>query len=135
LTNIDVVLRFIDAINHHAVADIVARMADDHLFIDSLGAEHRGRATMEKGWSTYLGMVPDYAIAVGQVIADGSTVVILGTASGTYAPDGTLRPDDCWSTPAAWRAVVSADRIAVWQVFADNEPIRRAARRRGADIG
>ena len=57
----DVVLRFIDAINRHAVDDIAA-----------------------------------------------------------------LLPEDRWNTPAAWRAVTEHGRLAVWQVSADDEPIRRA---------
>lgn len=135
MTDVDVVLGFIDAINRHSVGDIAALLADDHLFIDSLGAEHRGHTTMEAGWRAYFAMVPDYAIAVGQVVCDGHTLVVLGTASGTYAPHGAPLAEDRWSAPAAWRAVVAADRIAVWQVFADNEPIRQLARRHGEDLG
>ncbi len=135
VTDADLVLRFVHAVNRHSVGDIAALLADDHLFIDSLGVEIRGLATMEQGWRAYFAMVPDYASTVGQVICDGHTVVILGTASGTYAPDGVLQPENRWTTPAAWRAVVSGGRLAEWQVFADNEPIRRAARRRGHHIG
>ena len=32
----------------------------------------------------------------------------------------------------AWRAVVKDNKIAVWQVFADNEPIRAIMRRYSA---
>jgi SnoaL-like domain len=34
-----------------------------------------------------------------------------------------------WKTPAAWRAVVKDGRISIWQVYADNEPIRAIMRK------
>ncbi|MFZ5786004.1 MAG: nuclear transport factor 2 family protein [Acidobacteriota bacterium] len=128
-----IVLAFVDAINRRDVEAIAGMLCDDHLFIDSGGAEHRGREQMRHGWAAYLAMVPDYAIAVERTLVSGDTVVILGTASGTYAPDGALLEANRWSTPAAWRAEVRCGRVAVWQVFADNEPIRRLMRRAGGD--
>ena len=124
----DVVLRFIDAVNRRAVEEIADLMTDDHLFIDSLGAEVRGRGAMREGWMGYFSMVPGYGIAVSEVIPSVGTVAVFGTASGGYAPGGGPPHEDRWSTPAAWRAVVKGARLAVWQVFADNEPIRRLMR-------
>jgi ketosteroid isomerase-like protein len=126
----EVMLRFIDAVNGRAVEEIADLMTDDHLFIDSLGAEVRGRGAMREGWEAYLAMVPGYRIAVREVVSSGDTIVALGTASGGYAPGGDLPSEGRWSTPAAWRAVVRGARLAVWQVFADNEPIRRLMRER-----
>jgi hypothetical protein len=34
-----------------------------------------------------------------------------------------------WKTPAAWRAVIKEGKVAVWQVYADNEPIRAIMRK------
>ena len=125
----DLVLQFVDAINRHAAGDIAALLTDDHLFVDSLGAEMRGRARMQKAWEGYFAMVPDYAIVVNETFSAGSIVLLFGTAAGTYSPDGTLPSQNRWSTPAAWRAVVTGDRVAVWQVYADNEPIRAIMRK------
>lgn len=130
MTPTELVLRFVGAVNRGSVDEIAALLAEDHLFIDSGGAEYRGRDTMREGWAAYLSMVPDYTIAVSETLASGDTVVVLGTASGTYAPDGARDPNNRWSTPGAWRAVVAGDRLAVWQVFADNEPLRRLMRQR-----
>ena len=88
---------------------------------------------MREGWIRYLSTVPDYKIDVQDSLADRQTVIVVGIARGTYSPDGSLEPADYWSTPAAWRAVVVADRIAVWQVFADNEPLRQIMRRYGKE--
>ncbi len=50
----------------------------------------------------------------------GSKLLLLacGFASATHAPSQTT-----WRIPAAWRARVEDDRIAEWQVYADNKPI------------
>jgi len=131
----DLVLRFIGAINRHAGDDIAALLTDDHLFIDSLGVEVSGRDAMRRGWAAYFSMVPDYTIEAVQTLSAGDTVVVIGTATGSYSPGGAPLAEDRWSMPAAWRAVVKGDRIAVWQVFADNEPIRRLMRKHGRDPG
>lgn len=133
MTAIETVQEFIAAINQRDIDRICRLMTEDHLFIDSLGAEFRGREVMRKGWAAYFSMVPDYGIEVEESIADGQRVVATGTARGTYSPDGKLELDDGWSTPAAWRAVVDGGRIATWQVFADNEPLRKILRKHEAE--
>ena len=80
---------------------------------------------MKKGWQGYFSMVPDYTIAVDETFAGGSVVVMLGAAQGTYSSGGSLKPENRWQTPAAWRAVVRGSLIAEWRVYADNEPIRQ----------
>ena len=50
---------------------------------------------------------------------------MFGTAQGTFSHKGELSKDDFWKTPAAWKAVVKNGKIALWQVYADNEPIRK----------
>ncbi len=128
MTAADVVHRFVDRINAHDVDGIAALMTDDHRFIDSLGAEVLGRERMRHGWGEYFRMVPDYRVEVQGTFADGEVVVLLGVARGTYTRDGTLRPAGAWAIPAAWRARVRGDRVAEWQVYADNEPIRQRMR-------
>ncbi len=124
-------MAFVEAINRGDVESICGLMASEHVFIDSLGCEIRGRDAMRHGWIGYFKIVPDYKIEVEETICSGKTVVLLGYAGGTYSSDGTLDPANRWRVPAAWRAVVEDGRIAVWQVFADNEPIRRIMRRYG----
>ena len=122
---LDVVLRFVAAVNAHDLAGIAALMTDDHRFVDSLGAVVGGAAQMREGWQAYFQMVPDYQIDVRETCFNGAVVVLLGAARGTYAPVGPQRPENQWETPSAWRAVVKGDRVAEWQVYADNEPIRQ----------
>lgn len=125
MTPIEVVLQFVDAVNAKDLPRIASLMTDDHRFIDSLGAAVSDVEEMRRGWQVYLEMVPDYWIEVDETYSNGEVVVLLGTASGTYTTDGLLRAENAWSTPAAWRARVRGNHIAEWQVFADNEPMRR----------
>ena len=133
MTSTEVVLAFVSAVNGHDVEALCRLMTDDHLFVDTGGAQYRGRETMRSGWIGYFSMVPDYTIEVQEVVADGPVVIVVGAARGTYTPDGKLDPADRWSTPGAWRALVAGERVAVWQVFADNKPIRQIMRRYGKE--
>ena len=36
-----------------------------------------------------------------------------------------FKPENRWKTPVALRASVEGDRISEWQVYADNEPMRK----------
>ncbi|OGU08800.1 MAG: hypothetical protein A2W29_12675 [Gemmatimonadetes bacterium RBG_16_66_8] len=120
----EVVFRFVDRINAGDVDGLLDLMTDDHRLVDSAGAALCGRTAMREAWSRYFAMVPDYRIDADEVFATGAVVVLLGTAGGTYSRDGSLRPEDAWSTPAAFRAHVAAGRLTEWRVYADNEPIR-----------
>ncbi len=131
MTNTEIVLGFLSAINSHDIELLCRLMTDDHLFIDTGGAQYRGRDMMRSGWLGYFSMVPDYTIEIHEAVADGCLVIVVGTAHGTYSPGGKLNPADRWSTPGAWRAVIAEGRVAVWQVFADNEPLRQIMRRHG----
>jgi ketosteroid isomerase-like protein len=133
MTSAEVVLAFVNAINRRDVDMLCRLMTDDHLFVDTGGAQHRGRETMRAGWLGYFSMVPDYKIEVQEVVAEDPVVIIVGTARGTYSNDGNLKPAGRWSTPGAWRAVVNGRQLAVWQVFADNEPIRQIMRKYGKE--
>jgi ketosteroid isomerase-like protein len=125
MTPVETALRFVDSINAGDVGGIVSLMTEDHRFTDSSGFEVAGRSTMETGWAEYFLMVPDYHIKVREIFSNGGVVVIVGTAGGTYSPDGTLKAENAWERPAAWRALIAGDRVAAWQVFADNDPVRR----------
>ena len=87
---------------------------------------------LREGWRQYYRMVPDYRIDVEHVIEHGPQVMLVGSAHGTYTTDGKLKAENEWSTPAAWRALIHNGRIDEWQVYADNEPIRRCMARASA---
>jgi len=121
----EIVLAFVDCINRHDVNGLCNLMTDDHLFIDSAGAKVQGREEMRKAWVGYFYMIPDYAIEVKAAMQKDSVVGLFGTTRGTYAAGKPLQDRNRWELPASWRAVVRDGKIAEWQVYADNEPVRR----------
>jgi len=125
MTALECVRSFIEAINAADVRAICDLMTEDHLFVDSDGAEVRGREALRRGWTGYFSMMLDYKIQVRETYSRGRVVVMIGTATGTYSANGSLRPENRWRVPAAWRAVVKDGRVAEWQVFINPEPIAR----------
>jgi hypothetical protein len=134
---------FASAINRQDVEGLAGLMTEGHRFVDSLGNAVEGREKMQAAWAAYFLMVPDYSIAVEETYCgDPSTpvaaaasaqevVVMLGVAQGTYAPDGQLKAENRWKTPAAWRALIEDGKVAEWRVYADNEPIRQRMAKSG----
>ena len=120
--------KFIAAINRQDVTAIYELMTEDHCFIDSEEQIFDGRERMKVGWADYFKIVPDYRIEVSETFISGDTVVFLGRGFGTYTSDGNLKPENHWQTPAAWKAVITGEKVRLWQVFADNEPIRKIMR-------
>jgi ketosteroid isomerase-like protein len=129
MTALKTVLDFVDAINRADAERLGGMMSDDHSFIDSDGTRTTGRPSVEDAWRRYFTMMPDYKIAVEETYSRGSVVVLIGTASGTYAAGGELKDENRWCVPAAWRAVTKGNRIAVWQLFVNPEPIARVIQR------
>jgi ketosteroid isomerase-like protein len=121
---LDVALQFIRYINGHNIGGITALMTEDHRFIDSLGAEIKGRSDMRNAWIGYFVMIPDYTISIQETFVRDDIVIILGKAWGTYSADGKILQENAWELPLALRAVVRNDKIAEWRVYADNEPVR-----------
>lgn len=118
------VREFVARINRHDLPGLLQFATSDHRFIDAAGVVVTGRDELRAAWQGYFRMVPDYWIAIDKSLAQNDIVLLVGRAGGTYAPDGLLSPARRWQVPAAWRAVVRADRVAEWQVYADNEPLR-----------
>lgn len=117
--------RFVAAINRHDPDALADLMAARHRFVDSLGSVVEDREAMRLGWRAYFGMFPDYHIEIRGVASAAGTVLLTGVASGTYAGGRKPLSERRWSVPAAWRCRVVRGRVAEWQVYADNDPVRR----------
>jgi uncharacterized protein (TIGR02246 family) len=126
---IEIVLQFEHAINARNPELICSLMTADGEFVDSLGNRIQGTEKLRAAWTGYFKMVPDYCISHSEIFADGNTVAVFGTAQGTFSKDGTLGKENFWKSPASWRAVVKDGKVAIWQVYADNEPIRAIIRK------
>ena len=123
MSPVETVLHFMECINERDVDKMAGLMTKDHLFIDSLGQQARGRETMRAGWRSYYAFCPDYWVSHEEIFQNGATVAVFGEAGGTIARDGKLPPENKWRTPAAWLAVVENGLIKVWRVYADNKPV------------
>ena len=127
--SIAVVLDFMERINSGDVEKICALMTEDHVFVDALGTKMNGRETMLNGWRMYHSMIPDYKVSHEEIFAKGEAVAVFGTARGTFSPPNSggvsLKRENFWEIPAAWFAVVRGGKVARWQVYADNQPVRK----------
>ena len=121
---VETALAFVKAINSKSLNDMYELMTADHTFIDSNGAEVCGNDTMCAGWKDYFSLVPDFHIDVAETFVRDNTVMMNGTATGTFTRNGTLNPEYSWTVPAAWRVVVENERVAVWQLYVNPELMR-----------
>ena len=120
--------KFADAINAHDVDALTKLMSSDHVLVDSLGNKFPASA-IRSGWQQYFTMVPDYSVEVDQIASDGNVIFLCGSAGGTFTPKGgTIKPENRWKTPAVWRALIKNRKVAQWQVYCDNDPIREKMR-------
>jgi hypothetical protein len=120
---------FVQAINSGDVDGLVQWMTPDHTFVDADGSSHAGREPLGVAWREYFNLVPDYRITLFERFASGVTVVLLGQAEGTFVHNGVLEPENHWRVPAAWRVVVRSGLVAVWQLFANQHPMREITKR------
>jgi len=119
MTNKEIVLGFIKAINDHDVDKIYDLMSDDHIFIDGSGGIHAGKKDMKVGWKDYYQMFPDYSVEITDVIDNDSVIGLFGYASGTYKNNKDRTDGNFWKTTAAWKAIVENQKIKLWQVYCD----------------
>ena len=113
----DVVLNFIEAINAGDVENICSLMATNHVFIDSVGHQHKGVPLMKSGWSAYFESFPDYKIEISEIFERDKEFVLLGRASASFKGEKVK----CWGIPAAWKAIIENGKVLCWQVFADTK--------------
>ena len=123
MTPVEIVLQFLERINQRDVAKLAELMAEDHVFIDSLGNSMRGREKVRAGWQGYYTLCPGYWVSHEQILQNGNTVAVFGSAGGTIAVNGQLPPENKWRIEAAWLAVVENQLVKEWRVYADNNPV------------
>ena len=119
MTEKEIVLAFVKAINDHDVDMIYDLMPDDHVFIDGSGGKHEGKNQMKDGWHNYYQMFPDYIIEITDLFQNNSVFGLFGNASGTYTNIKDNSKGYFWKTTAAWKAIVENKKIKHWQVYCD----------------
>jgi len=129
---LEVIEALADAINRHDLDAIMQTLHEGHVFVDSLGNEVKGLEAVRNAWKHYLAMVPDYWLRIEHGVLAPQYIALFGKAGGTLAVGGKVKKENWWETTAAWRAVVVDGRVAKWEVYADNEPIRVLMRKKPA---
>ena len=117
MTDKEIVLEFVKAINDHNVDKIYNLMSNDHIFIDGAGGKHIGKIDMREAWQNYYQMFPDYSIQITDVVEDNFIIGLFGYASGSYKI--VYNETNFWKTTAAWKAIVENKKIIHWQVYCD----------------
>lgn len=129
MTPLEIAKAFVEAINSKDVEQMTGLMTTNHKFIDGDGSEHSGRVQMSSGWREHFELIPDLNISVYEHFEEGDTVVFLGWTNGTIVENGELKPENAWRIPAAWRVVVESDKVAVWQLYANQYELHRIYKR------
>jgi predicted enzyme related to lactoylglutathione lyase/ketosteroid isomerase-like protein len=112
---------FITAINAHDPNRLHALMSDDHTFVDAIGNRLSGADKARSGWTKYFHMFPDYTVELTDALETSPTILATGFASGTYQGAAGGQHENHWRIPAAWKAVITEERVTLWQVFADTK--------------
>ncbi len=134
MSNSELVLKYIEHINDKELDEMYDLMSLNHSFIDSVGDTVLDRDNMKKAWEIYFRMFPDYKIIVEHMTEKDNIVGVFGKATGTYAVDGLLSPENNWMTLASWRAIVDDGKISLWQVYSDNSNVRKIMQKNGIEI-
>jgi ketosteroid isomerase-like protein len=131
MTDKDIVLAFVKAINDHDVDKIYDLMSDGHVFIDGSGGKHVGKTGMKEDWQDYYQMFPDYSIQITDVLEDNSIIGLFGHASGSYRI--VKNETNFWKTTAAWKVTVENKKIMNWQVFCDYTQLMEIIKKTNSD--
>jgi hypothetical protein len=119
MTPTEVAFAFVDAINAKDIERLSDLMTANHKFIDGDGSEHVGKDQMKEGWTEHLKLIPDLTLTVSRHFEEDNTVVLLGRSRGTIIQNDELRPENNWEVPCAWRVRVESEKVAEWQLFAN----------------
>lgn len=123
--SVEVVKQYVRKINDHDLNGLLEITDDDAVFIDSMGINTRGKSEMRKAWDVFLTFFPDYNVEIKNIISKNGMVAMFGIAKGTLSENGRLKSENRFEIPASWTAHVKNGKILKWQVYADNEPVRK----------
>lgn len=115
-----VIRDLIAAINTHNIDAIGKLLNDEHVYIDAAMNSTLNKEDTLAAWQAVFAQFPDYSIEVEQMFTDGgNTWALYGSAEGTYK--GLEDEEARWVTPASWKVVANANKVTLWQVYADTK--------------
>lgn len=123
LTDKEIVINYVEAINSVNMDQIEKLMSEDHIFVDSGDSKTQGKENMIQGWVGYFKLFPDYQIEIIDITESDSLIGIFGYASGTYKGLKDDINSNYYRTPAAWKVIVQDGKIKYWQVYCESKKI------------
>jgi ketosteroid isomerase-like protein len=122
-TPLDLAFRFVECINRRDADGLTELMADDHVFIDLSGEEHRDREALIQGWRSYFTQFPEYMIHLAEAYTLGDTVALVGRTTGSHT--GQPRHEEFQGT-LIWVAETLQGKLRRWQLV-DDTPANRSS--------
>lgn len=117
---------YIARINAGDPAGLATVAGTDPRFIDATGTEFK---LTSEAWARFFEDFPDYRVRVEEILSEGESVAVFGTASGSFRAKGNTVPGAAWSFPAAWKAIVRDGKLIEWRIYGDIEAMMRSAGR------
>jgi chorismate-pyruvate lyase len=111
-----VTLLFNQSINARNLESLVARMTEDHRFIDVENRIVHGRIAVREAWRGFFEAYPDYRNVFEILTSHEDRVLVLGhSVCSLSALHG----------PGIWTATIRGDQVLEWRVWADEDAARR----------
>lgn len=120
---LDVAFGFVECINRRDLQGLTDLMADDHVFIDLSGEEHRRREALIEDWRSYFTQFPDYMIHLAEAYILGDTIALIGRTTGSHS--GQPRQQEFQGT-LIWVAETSEGKLKRWQLIKDTPRNRKS---------
>ncbi|HMB91957.1 MAG TPA: nuclear transport factor 2 family protein [Rhodothermales bacterium] len=110
------VVQFNDCIAAQDIDGLASLLAEEHSFIDTTGNIITGGQDVLRAWAGFFSSFPGYRNLFHHWQSHHGDIVISGASRCSDARlDG----------PALWRATISPEGIAEWQVYDDTEENRK----------
>ena len=124
LPTVAVALSFIDCINRGDLDGLVALMHHDHVLTVLDEPPLIGRDMNRDAWRGYFAAFPEYVIYPRHIAAEGSTVAVLGTTTGSHL--GLSDQEEAQLT-IIWIATVAERVVTEWRIVDDSATARTRA--------
>ena len=121
MNSIEIITKFVDAINTKNLSEIDNLSHENFKLIDAHKNEISGKTIIIASWKKYFELFPNYHISISEILENSTINVILGEASAGYFSHKFNKIINNWNIPIAIKAIVYNKQIIEWQIFADTK--------------